>query len=571
MSGIVLCVSLLFYNRATTQFQNKVSDLSQKNVSQTANLFELLLNGYDSLSKSISNNMDLVRLLSQPGQAPAVSYINERTITNMIGAIYYSREDLTGIHILTDTGKVYNYGNFMNVVNPDYPQTDWYQEIKRSAGKIVWLGVYPRSIIDEMEDKPVFAFGRQIYDLNEHRPIGIVLFETDPKSILSALDNLRLGPNSEVFLMGHDHRVVSATTSNPPPSLQGLEDDDGQMKVERRGDEIVIASKLPFANWSVISVTPNHDLNVELAQTQRYMLIMVPILIVVSALIALFVSRSISMPLKRLVREMKEVENGNFTTTLQVSSFQEIDHLVVSFNHMVGRIEELIELVKISSVSEKNAELHALQSQVNPHFLYNTLDMIYWMLDEKGQDHLGDVVLSLSHMFRYSSHWEEGDRATLRGELEQTGHYLTIIKARLEGRLEVSLEVDESWMDIQLPKMTLQPLIENAVKHGLEPLPGEVNGLLRVRTATEGSVLHIIVEDNGVGMSAARLLELKSLLAGVRHGGHTGNGIGLENLNLRLRHMYGEDYGMDIYSGPDVGTKIVVSIPLPLDKGEVCI
>ncbi|ADM68236.1 Sensor histidine kinase YehU [Paenibacillus polymyxa E681] len=568
MSGIVLAVSLLFYNRTTVQFHDKVSELARKNVSQTAGLFELLLGSYNSLSKSISNNMDLVRLLTtDSSDLPAVNYINERTITNILGAIYYSREDLIGIHVITDTGKVYNYGNYMNVIDTHYEHTEWYKEIRKSAGKIAWLGVYPHSVIDQVETRPVFAFGRQLYDLDEHKPIGIVLFETEPRSVLSALHNLRLGTNSQVYLLGHENRIVSATSSDPPPDLRNLEQQvpEEDVIVNRSNERVVIASKLPFADWSVISVTPSEDLNVELVQNQRYLFIVAPILIIVSALIASIVSRSISFPLKRVIREMKRVETGNFRHTVNTKSYEEINQLATSFNHMVRRIAELIELVRISSVSEKNAELHALQTQVNPHFLYNTLDMIYWMLDEKGQDQLGEVVLSLSHMFRYSSHWEEGADVSLREEVEQVGHYLTIIQARLEGRVSVDINIEERWMDIRLPKMTLQPLIENAVKHGLEPLHADTGGKLLVRAEEYGGVLSLHIIDNGAGMEYERWEVVQVALAepGKQTGSGQAGGIGLQNLNLRLRHMFGEEYGLRISSAPGAGTTATVSVPLP--------
>ncbi|ADO54390.1 histidine kinase [Paenibacillus jamilae] len=568
MSSIVLAVSLLFYNRTTVQFHDKISELARKNVSQTAGLFELLLDSYNSLSKSISNNMDLVRLLTTDhSDLPAVNYINERTITNILGAIYYSREDLIGIHVITDTGKVYNYGNYMNVIDTHYEHTEWYREIRRSAGKIAWLGVYPHSVIDQVETRPVFAFGRQLYDLDEHKPIGIVLFEAEPRSVLSALHNLRLSTNSQVYLLGHENRIVSATSSDPPPDLRNLQEQvpEEDVIVDRNNEKVVIASKLPFADWSVISVTPSEDLNVELAQNQRYLFIVAPILIMVSALIASIVSRSISHPLKRVIGEMKRVETGNFRHTVNIESYEEINQLATSFNHMVRQIAELIELVRISSVSEKNAELHALQTQVNPHFLYNTLDMIYWMLDEKGQDQLGEVVLSLSHMFRYSSHWEEGADVSLREEVEQVGHYLTIIQARLEGRVSVDVNIEEQWLDIRLPKMTLQPLIENAVKHGLEPLHADTGGKLLVRAEEYGGVLSLHIIDNGVGMEYERWEVVQVALAepGKQAGSGQAGGIGLQNLNLRLRHMFGEEYGLRISSTPGAGTTVTVSVPLP--------
>ena len=387
MAGMLLVVSILYYNRTTVQVHDKVSHVSQQNVTQTVALFDLLLKGYDSLTKSVTGNTDLTRLLGKEVvTSPAIDYINERTITNIIGAIYLSRDDLVGIHILTDSGKVYNYGNYTSAVSVDFEQTDWYQRIRESKGDMVWLGVYDHSIIDQVESRPVFTFGRVLYDLIDHKPYGVILIESKPITILSAMNNLKIGNNSQVYLMSGDGGIISTTAPSgkfpdhlelPHPTNQG-----GAI-VKKSEGLLIVASRLPFADWTVISTTPDVDLNLELVQTKRFLFIVVIILILLSALIASFVSRTLSSPLKRLIREMKQVEIGNFSRTLEVTSYQEMNILVASFNHMVIRIGELIERVKKSSVSEKNAELQALQTQVNPHFLYNTLDMIYWTLDEK--------------------------------------------------------------------------------------------------------------------------------------------------------------------------------------------
>src|SRR5690606_10134560 len=135
------------------------------------------------------------------------------------------------------------------------------------------------------------------------------------------------------------------------------------------------------------------------------------ILIVAATVLATFVSRSFSSPFKRLIQQMKMVELGNFKGEVQVRSYYEINVLVGSFNRMVQQMDVLIERIKLASISEKNAQLQALQSQVNPHFLFNTLDMIYWMLDERENDRLGRVILALSRIFRYSSDWEEASKA----------------------------------------------------------------------------------------------------------------------------------------------------------------
>ncbi len=575
MTAILLIVTVLFYNRTTTQFHDKLGEIARKNVSQTAGLLDLLLASYDSLSKSISTNADILRLVAEKRQLPPqVEYANQHAITNMMGTIYFSRDDLVGIHIIGENGKIYDYGNYTTVADPNYASSDWYKQISASTGKMIWLGVFSHSLIDKMEDSPVFAFGRPIFDLNEQHQIGIVLFEAKADTVVDAVGNLKLGPNSQVSIVnGAGHPVAISLEPNPRPARLPehlkLPDVPGEVAVQQDGSTLVAASKLDKIDWTIVSTTPSQDLNVELTQTKRYLLIVVTILIIVSALIALIVSRTISSPLARLVRQMKQVENGNFRGMVNVTSYEEINGLVASFNHMVRRVEELIERVKLSSVSEKNAELHALQSQVNPHFLYNTLDMIYWMLDEKGNDRLGEVVLSLSQMFRYSSHWEGKAEVMLREEVEQIRHYLTIIQMRLEDRLTVEIRIDERWMDLIVPKMLLQPVIENAVKHGLEANRGQ--GLLVVEAVPDEQYLNIRVSDNGAGMTAETLYNLhRSLLvpenepqdeAAVAARGR--QGIGMQNVHQRLKYMFGDEYGIGIESKPGEGTRVTLRLPLP--------
>ncbi len=559
MTTILVIVSLLFYDRTAEDYQSKVSDLSKKNSSQTVALFDLLLKGYDSLSKSVSNNMDVVRLLSQKGASPAVDYINERSITNVIGAIYYSRDDLLGIHVLSMEDKVISFGDYPNVIDPMYAESDWFKQIRASSAEMVWLGVFPRSVVDTSLQAPVFAFGRLIYDLDQYKPIGIVLIEADPQLILSAMDNLKLGPNGDAYVVSGADKVIASSADAP------MLDDANMAEVNRSGEgvysggnEIVVTSKITAADGTIVSRTPAADLNMELLRTKRYLVAVFVVLVFISVLIAIWGSRTVSSPLKRVVREMRKVEAGNFDRVLSIQSYHEVGQLVDSFNHMVSRIAELIEQVKISSVSEKNAELQALQSQVNPHFLYNTLDMIYWLLDEKGNDKLADVVLSLSHMFRYSSHWD--NEATLGQEVEQIRHYLTIIETRLEGRLSVEIEIGDNWLNFRLPKMTLQPIIENAVKHGLEASGGA--GKLRIRAEREEDSLTITVSDNGIGMSEQRLALLNESLE-ISNSPREGGGVGMINLQRRLRLMFGERYGISVESSPLKGTKVRIRLQLP--------
>lgn len=577
MLGLTFVVSAVYYMRTIDQVRAKIGEAAGKNVSQTVELFDLLLEGYDSASKSVTGNFELFRLIRNRGQSDsAVEMINERTITNMLGSVYFSRKDLIGIHVILYSGKVYSYGNAMGVLDTGYGQSGWFGQIRESSGEMIWLGVHPQSLIDRAEKRPVFAFGRQLYELDEHKPIGVVLFEADPRPILSALDNLSLGAHSETYIVARDGRIVAPQAAQPaerPPVIRDVPAlaREREAYTERRPEGLVVASRPAMADWTVVSFTPDRDLNVELNQTKQFILIVVAALVVAATALATLVSRSISSPLKRVIQEMRLVERGNFRGQLNVKSYEEINILAASFNRMVRRMDELIERVRLSAASEKSAQLQALQSQVNPHFLYNTLDMIYWMLDERGSDKLGRVVLSLSRLFRYSSQWDEGADVSLREELEQITHYLTIIGTRLEGRLTTEIRIDERYGDVRLPKMTLQPIIENAVKYGLEPL--DRPGSLRVEAAEAGGVLRIVIADDGIGIPPDRLAALNASLQAASAGGEEterrdakpGRGIGLQNLHRRLTLMYGESYGVSVASRLGEGTTVTVSMPLPPD------
>ncbi|QGG54554.1 cache domain-containing sensor histidine kinase [Paenibacillus sp. B01] len=570
MTGIVIVVSLLFYNRTTEQLQRKITDLSQRNVSQTIGLFDLLDKGFDSLSKSISNNFDLVRLLQASPTEPRERFANERAITNIIGTNYFSRDDMIGIHIITDRGPVYNYGNYINEMVPGYRSADWYRSIVEEGGKIVWLGIYPSSIVDQNEHRPVLAFGRQLFDLDEHRPIGVVLYESSPAPIVAALANLKLSPSSEVYLIDEGGRLVSSTggARQLPAIAEGPRPETaGESLVTEKDGKLVVSSRLPFAEWTAITVTPARDLKVELVEMQRYLIIVGVVLVLLSIVAASVLSNMISSPMRRLIREMKRVELGNFQGVIESGSYREMDAMASSFNRMVRQIGRLVDRVRQSAAGEKNAELLALQSQVNPHFLYNTLDMIYWMLDEREEDDLGEVVLALSRMFRYSSHWEQGAPVTLREELEQIRDYLTIITIRLEGRVSVGIDIPEEWLDVPMPKMILQPVIENAVKHGLEPLSGD--GRLELTAEAREGRLLLTVRDNGVGMPEETLARLRASFEAapqvkIQQGAERRQGgIGLANVHRRLRHTFGAGYGLQADREPDGGTVIRLTLPIP--------
>ncbi|WP_172200583.1 cache domain-containing sensor histidine kinase [Saccharibacillus qingshengii] len=576
--GLLLIVSLVYYQRATDQVREQVGTLAEKNMSQTVSLFEQLLDGYDSVTKTLNSNGELMRLLRQsyPSAGSSKQIQAERRITDILGAIFYSRSDIVGIHMLADSGKVYSFVRSTGASIRTYPDKPWFAELKRSRGDIRWLGVYPESLMSSWTDGPVFAFGRQVFELEGLQSVGYVLIEVEADAITSAVSNASLGQNTQVAIRdeaGSDIIRTSAEEeawSSVPEGWPGRLE-SGRIRSYEGGDWLLTAAQVEKTGWTILRASPQSDLKLELRETQQFLLSVIIALIVAATFLSTIVSRSFSLPFKRLAQQMKQVETGNFKGQVHIQSYQEINVLVGSFNRMVREMDGLIEGIKQASISEKNAQLQALQSQINPHFLFNTLDMIYWMLDEREDDRLEGVILALSKMFRYSSDWEEGAKVRLRLELEQLKSYLTIIETRLGRRVLTEIDVEERWLDAPVPKMILQPIVENAVKYGLEPL--REGGTLHIYSEADEEYLHIVVEDNGAGIDAVTLRRLEILLdyppAADRHveGGRIG--IGLLNVQRRIRLMYGDAYGLTIHSIPGTGTKVTVTFPLPDEEGLV--
>ncbi|SFL64515.1 two-component system, sensor histidine kinase YesM [Paenibacillus sp. 1_12] len=589
---LVLLLTSIFYTYSTNQMSLRIAEIARKNVSQAADTFNLLAQGYNSLTKSITASSDVQRVLTEDETTPALQLINSRTIINVLEAAFYSRNDLVGIHIITNSGKVYSYEAATHPYESNFVESAWYDEIRHSQGEMLWFGMKKPTLT--IQEQPVFSFGRLIYDLYSREPIGVLLIEASPRPILSTLSNLHMGAGSLAFIMTlRDPRYQEVPNRNEilaetGETDHGLSPEMDRLLVDRQAarftpqtetDHLIVMEDQPNLKWSIGSVTPKSNFQVQLQEANRYFLIVLCLLLLAAVILATIMSRSISAPIIRLVREMKALERGNLNTIVEIRSFEEMNYLVSNFNQMVSRIRQLVDRVRIVTASEKNAQLYALQSQVNPHFLYNTLDMIYWELDDTKNDKLGDVIFALSKMFRYSSEWHHSD-VTLQEELDQTHHYLHIIQARSGGRLQIHLDIPDEWLHVQIPKMTLQPLIENAVVHGLSKL--DRSGFICVHMEISEQDLFIRIQDNGSGIPNPKLIDLqktleKVMLLEMHHFeeeeknyrimeqtnpvGAASAGIGLVNVHRRLVLKFGASYGLQIASEQGSGTTITIALP----------
>ena len=334
--------------------------------------------------------------------------------------------------------------------------------------------------------------------------------------------------------------------------------DDG---VQLSGNLIYSVQTLENSTWRVVGVSSFEEL---ISDGQRDALRMIGISAVVilaaAVLMSFLLSRTLSLPIHDLILEMRSFEKstGDFTY-VPVTGVREVQNLSASFDHMVRKIQQLMVTVRSEEINLRKTELKALQAQINPHFLYNTLDSISWMCERGKNAEAVEMVGALAKLFRISIS-KGHELIPIRSEVQHAQSYLQIQSVRYRNQFSYRFDVDEDCLDYLCNKITLQPIIENAIYHGIHGLVDE--GEIRIRVTSEGEDIVFLVEDNGVGMEPEQIAEIFTRKPDGK------SGIGIKNVNDRLKIWFGARYGLHIDSEPDCGTTVTVRMPKVREENE---
>lgn len=270
----------------------------------------------------------------------------------------------------------------------------------------------------------------------------------------------------------------------------------------------------------------------------------------------------------KLMNTMKEAESGDFGVKVDVDGYSEIGQLAYHFKSMLSKINRLIADAVNKNAVTKEAELRALKTQIDSHFLFNTLENIKMMAEIKGDYETSDAVTSLGSMMRYNLRWKN-DFVLLQEELSHIKNYVDIMNLRLDSRLTIMIDVPDELMATEVLKMSLQPIVENAVKHGLTPVLYEKQGEIRLHAYRNETDIVIEIFDNGTGMAAEDVKNLnEKIRAGLDAESNRGTGIGLVNVNERMQLLYGEEYGLEVQSKESEYTKVAFHVPSFIAKEE---
>ena len=393
---------------------------------------------------------------------------------------------------------------------------------------------------------------------------GVLLIDIRYSGLEEFFDGVSLGNQGYVYLMDGEGEIIY----HPKAQLlsSGLEREnnleaaryrDGNHQELFEGRERAVTVKtMGYTGWKVVGVMPMDDLALNSIKTKLLIVFMIAFILFILTIINSYISSKITDPIKELEKSVKKIEEGDLKTEIHQNGSYEIRHLGVSIQNMARQIQRLMDDIVAEHESKRKSEFDTLQSQINPHFLYNTLDIIVWMIENEKQDEAVRAVTALARFFRISL--SKGKSIiTVADELEHVRNYLMIQHMRYKNKFTYTIEAEEEVLSLASLKLMLQPLVENAIYHGMEFMDGD--GEIRIRAWRQNSELFLCVEDNGLGMTPE---QVKALFSDTSHvSSRRGSGIGVKNVNERIRLYFGSGYGLMIESEPDEGTKVTAHLP----------
>ncbi|SFJ42539.1 Histidine kinase-, DNA gyrase B-, and HSP90-like ATPase [Paenibacillus sp. UNC496MF] len=569
MLVIITVMGYLSYDKSADIIESKVGGMALQNVQQMSKRIDAILKGYAERSMLVLGSRDVQRQLARRFGSELdrieTNNANAAFLANLINA----RNDIVNIYLLGERGVSFRYSprDSLPVYNPyasDFSNTSWYQRIREADGGLVYFGI-GQSMIREEDATPVFSFGRAERDVDNGEIVGVLLYEMDAKEITSLLSEIDYDGSGINILIDKDGGIVG----DKDGILNAIQFDmpanrshQGMFSRTVSGEKkLFVYDRLDAADWTLVGMMRGTDLDKEARNIRWYMVTLGVFCLSIGILLAVLIASSVHRPLHRMIRAMRKAKNGDFDARIEGKREDEFGYLFLHFNDMVARIKALINELYVQKLLEQELQLKMLGSQINAHFLYNTLDSVHWIARIHKVDDISTMVFGLSKYLRLSL--SEGMDEVHIGQIVQLiDSYILIQKIRYRDKFSLHLHADESLADYRVLKSIFQPLVENAIYHGLEKKPGK--GRLDVSFLREDGCLKFKVVDDGQGMTPEKLAELRRLLRG--DADIQGSHFALRNINAQIRIAYGAQYGIEIDSSYGQGTSVVLTIPLLTDS-----
>ncbi|WP_167357037.1 sensor histidine kinase [Paenibacillus pectinilyticus] len=572
----IILSGIFYYYSSVGELKKQNLQLLDTNSTQISRSLELYIEDMEKVSLSVFNDSLVQRILSENGTNSDVEQANlNQQVTSHLLNLSISWPSVQGIYLYPKENPemTYFWSKRSPYVGYNITQEPWFPNVQKnlSSSFFLWPTVTENTITNFLGEK-VFSLIRPINQIPTGKRIGYMKMDMEANVMKELVSYKEYGgkQDSSLFIVTDEGNVVydnqNVWTGKVIADLHVNEIIKNRSIgiLEWQGNSYLYgAFRSEETKWTTLILKPMNSITQKLKVIRNTVMGIETGILILVILIAWFIATGITRPLRKMVVTMRHVERGDFSIrTTQSDSRNEIGQLGKVFNQMLDSMEEMISQVYVAELREKDARLIALQAQINPHFLFNTLNILKILGRRGATTDVVEVAESLAHLFRYSLY--DWDRTVILGEeLNLIQSYIKIQTYRFRDRFVYEQHVPEDLLDARILRLMIQPLVENAVVHGLEQL--DSGGIISITVQTNGDNLEIFVSDNGVGMDRQIQDRLNLNLSEVNlHLEHESEhmGIALINIQKRLQLIYGQSYGLSFKEKPDGGTTVVLVLPL---------
>ncbi|MFD0675826.1 MULTISPECIES: cache domain-containing sensor histidine kinase [unclassified Paenibacillus] len=572
---VVIPLSLLgtfSYYKSSEVVLNQVCQTILENLSQVNYSLNYFVKDIEQLTMYIYSNREIQDVLSKDkNRSLAEKQQDRKKMQDILDSLLGFKNWDISIYLMGENGDRYFTSDLLPSQYDEF-NVNWglFRRMRLGGGNVVWDTHYNMKKTDDFGI--VLSSGRLLKRIDTNQPIGYAAIDIMESALADKYNKAHLENGGQVLLLDRNGYVISSTPYkhqigtklDAPYVEQVLKGIKGYFKLtlEDGADGMVVYDTSELTGFKLISIVPVTSLSKASLSIRNLTLFGISLGFIISCWLAYILALNITKPLRKLRWLMFEVESGNLNVAFSSKYRDEVGQLGLSFNAMVLQIKQLIDEVYKKQLMVQEAEIKAIQAQFNPHFLYNALDSINWMARIHKLDNISKTAISLGELLRFSIR-KGNPFIPIREDIQQIHNFLFILKMRYGDKFDADIEMEDGIEQLYTLKLLFQPIVENAVTHGLEMKLGK--GLLQIKGTRAASRIRFEIRDNGVGIVPEVLEHIRSGQFLTSSSEKTG--IGLENLRKRLELYFGNDFCFDIESVYGEGTIVIVEIPIMTQAG----
>lgn len=550
-------------------YRNAIVEKTIKSVSDNSSLIITQINGIVSNTESAANmlTLNLNKLIIVDPEKASYDQMSDfqlaTQITNQLSYALVVFPDVESAAFIDQENRIYGSNLKMEANDQEFVNSGFIKELQQSKGSNIWFPMQKRTFLVTNPDEPVLTMGKRIVNINTGVTIGYVVLNIR-ESVLSSMYE-HIGPLKEGTYFIADNQGMVVSSQNREEVLKPINDDTlrdwvmtsterAETQYSPEGKMLVISSNIPNFDWNLISIMSYDLLTDDTSKITRLIALIGLICFIFTLFGARALSNLIAKPIIQLAHQMKKVKEGNLEQQIEVNSGDEIGILASGFNRMIRQVQELLVNIATEQRKKREYELALIQAQIKPHFLYNTLDVIYTLSEMGRTRDVQRTTKSLADFYRVVLS-KGKDQIKLEEEVRSVMDYLAIQRIRYSDVFDYEIDIEPNIVDCMVPKLTIQPLVENAIYHGLKNKMSF--GKLKITGRREQQKVLIIVSDDGAGIAEDRLQAIKQSMIDPQHQ----VGYGLISVNERIKLYFGLLYGIDIHSEIGIGTVVTLELP----------